>query len=204
MAFGSSGAGAERSRGGGKKANSRINTSAPLYDGTLWIYPRSRRGCCVPRALLTQPPENVNAGSSPFLISSCFSLFYHCQAPSLSLALLSLSSCPTSLVPPPRPNPIWEWYLSPRLSFYNVFPSRPLFSTDLSLTPYAMCGEHQTFSLHVRAQLFAVRNFSVIKFSSFFFFLRKQKSHGDRIGVRTRSDLVESAISTNQRHRPRF
>lgn len=90
------GSGTERSRGGGKKANSRINTSAPLYDGTLWIYPRSRRGCCVPRALLTQPPENVNAGSSPFLISSCFSLFYHCQAPSLSLALLSLSFCPTS------------------------------------------------------------------------------------------------------------
>lgn len=42
----------------------------------------ARRGVCVPRALLTQPPENVNVGrqAGPFL-SPCFSLFYHCRRP---------------------------------------------------------------------------------------------------------------------------
>ena len=61
-----------------KKANSRINTSAALYGATLRIHPHPLSAefvACVPCALLTQPPENVNA--RPGSLSPRFSLFYH-------------------------------------------------------------------------------------------------------------------------------
>lgn len=54
----------------------------------------ARRGVCVPRALLTQPPENVNVGRS-FLISLLFFILPPPAYP-LSSRLLSLSFCPTS------------------------------------------------------------------------------------------------------------
>lgn len=60
---------------------------------------------CVPRALLTQPPENVNVGRS-FLISLLFFIL-PLPAPSSSRTL-SLSFCPTSR---DSINPIWKWYL---------------------------------------------------------------------------------------------
>lgn len=63
----------------------------------------SARRDCVPRALLTQPPENVNVGS-PFL-SLCFSLFYHWHPLHLVLYLYRFVR-PRELV-----NPIWKWYL---------------------------------------------------------------------------------------------
>lgn len=54
----------------------------------------ARRGVCVPRALLTQPPENVNVGRS-FLISLLFFILPPPAYP-LSSRPLSLSFCPTS------------------------------------------------------------------------------------------------------------
>lgn len=79
----------------------------------------ARRGC-VPRALLTQPPENVNVGS-PFLISLLFFIL-PLPAPSSSRPL-SLSFCSTSC---DSVNPIWKWYLPLIIFVKYLLHIRPL------------------------------------------------------------------------------